>query len=271
MNLSFMKGYDLAAICVLMGCLVVQLAQPQSVTFFQQLNHIFSFIHAEIWINLTMLGDTLVLLCAMTPLILYRPKYVYGLIASIPLGGFLSAILKKIFNAPRPGDVLSLNDYHALTDVLSGHSFPSGHSITAFAVASVVIFHMRTEKPGVNKFVKQVIVLTLASLIACSRVALGVHWPIDVVAGASVGWIAGLSGCYLLKKFPKFWGQHRLKWIVLLLLIVVEIFLIFRTSGNSEGEVTVYFSLLSVLFTITIIGFDLLKKKDTRVLFLKFD
>lgn len=73
-----------------------------------------------------------------------------------------------------------------------GHSFPSGHATGAFAVARALSF--RWPKG-------QVVWLSLAILVALSRVALGIHWPSDVVVGAGIGWSVVLGFGWIEKKF----------------------------------------------------------------------
>ncbi|MGH7411303.1 MAG: phosphatase PAP2 family protein, partial [Candidatus Methylomirabilis sp.] len=65
-------------------------------------------------------------------------------------------------------------------------SFPSGHSVTAFALASVL---SRTYPKGSFAF------YLLASMVAFSRVYLASHFLSDVVAGAAVGLLAGWMVC----------------------------------------------------------------------------
>jgi membrane-associated phospholipid phosphatase len=63
-------------------------------------------------------------------------------------------------------------------------SFPSGHSINSWALASVIAHEYR--KPWVY-----VAAYGLASTIAISRVGARQHFPGDVVAGAAMGWFLG--------------------------------------------------------------------------------
>jgi undecaprenyl-diphosphatase len=62
-------------------------------------------------------------------------------------------------------------------------SFPSGHALNAFALASVLALGYPPAAP---------LALALAANVAASRVVLGLHWLSDVVAGAAVGAAIGL-------------------------------------------------------------------------------
>lgn len=80
----------------------------------------------------------------------------------------------------------------ALVAVPGDASFPSGHATSAFAVAGVVaLLH-----PSLRA-----LVLSLASMIAVSRVYLGVHYPSDVVAGAGLGLAIGVAVVFGARRF----------------------------------------------------------------------
>ena len=68
-------------------------------------------------------------------------------------------------------------------------SFPSGHTITAFAVAGPVIAQFPGAALGV---------LFCAFSIAASRVLLGMHFLSDVVAGAAIGSLLGWVALMLI-------------------------------------------------------------------------
>src|SRR4029077_12959684 len=73
---------------------------------------------------------------------------------------------------------------HPLIQVPATHSFPSGHAASSFAAATV----LATFAPRFRAAF-----FLLAAAIAWSRVYNGVHWPSDVLAGAVLGTVTGLS------------------------------------------------------------------------------
>ncbi|MBI3333573.1 MAG: phosphatase PAP2 family protein [Candidatus Omnitrophica bacterium] len=87
----------------------------------------------------------------------------------------ITGCLKILVTRPRPAEV-----YPALGLVAPdvGRSFPSGHAAGAFAVATAL--SLRWPRGRWLWF-------SLASGVALSRVALGMHWPSDAVVGALIG------------------------------------------------------------------------------------
>jgi phosphatidylglycerophosphatase B len=71
----------------------------------------------------------------------------------------------------------------------TGFSFPSGHSQNAFLFAVILGFLIQHLVPSGRRFVW--IPFLWASGICLSRVALGVHSPLDITVGALTGGILG--------------------------------------------------------------------------------
>jgi undecaprenyl-diphosphatase len=92
----------------------------------------------------------------------------------------LSQSLKRSLTRARPDSAIA--GFEALATNPDQFSFPSGHTSAAFAVA--VAF--AGEPFGLGPAA-----LLLAVGIALSRVYLGAHYPLDVVAGGALGVVAG--------------------------------------------------------------------------------
>ena len=95
--------------------------------------------------------------------------------------------LKRAVARPRPCDANGTP--LALIDLPDPHSFPSGHSAAATAVAGTLAL----AHPILAPFV-----LPLAAVVAYSRVALRVHHASDVLAGGALGLAAAVAAAYLL-------------------------------------------------------------------------
>lgn len=118
-----------------------------------------------------------------------------GLLAASIATGVCIALFKLVkrrTSRPRPFEVMA--DLHTALPPLDDWSFPSGHAMNAFSAAVVVQIFF----PALA-----LVIWPLAVLIAVSRVALGLHYPSDVVVGAALGaLIAGASSYAVLGLFP---------------------------------------------------------------------
>nr|WP_306220618.1 phosphatase PAP2 family protein [Cohnella sp. WQ 127256] len=112
-------------------------------------------------------------------------------ITAIGGAALLNAVLKSIFQRDRP------NIYRLAEE--TGYSFPSGHSMVAFALY-VVLIYLLWRHTG-SKW-GRVILIAAGSLfivsIGLSRIYLGVHYPSDVLGGylASGIWLGLIIGIY---------------------------------------------------------------------------
>ena len=162
-----------------------------------------------VWWFLTLLGDTSLLFALGSPILRSHPQSVAACLAAVPVGGLLSVALKTWFDALRPAGVLDLAVVHIIGPVLQQHSFPSGHTITAFAAASALATCGWAGPPGMHSRWKNFGLFCAASLVGVSRVAVGAHWPVDVLAGACVGALSGYVGAYASVRYARFWNGIR--------------------------------------------------------------
>lgn len=86
-------------------------------------------------------------------------------------------LIKPVVGRIRPYEVIA--GLRLLISKQKDFSFPSGHSASSFACACI-IFRMAPRKYGIAS-------LLLASLIAFSRLYVGVHYPSDVICGILLG------------------------------------------------------------------------------------
>lgn len=118
----------------------------------------------------------------------HRRRYEAKLFVVAILGALLlSEALKYIVRRPRPPDAAML---------VSGPSFPSGHTLAATAVYGILAFLLIRERSRRLWHVATALVLiAIIVLVALSRVYLGVHWPYDVIASIDIGaaWLACLT------------------------------------------------------------------------------
>jgi undecaprenyl-diphosphatase len=113
-----------------------------------------------------------------------------GFSAGLALG--VAQIANHLWARPRPY-VAHPGDVHLFIPASIDTSFPSDHATAAFAIA-VAIF-LRSHRAGW-------IALTMAAVVSLSRVAVGTHYPSDVLAGAAIGTLAALVFYHPLVRRP---------------------------------------------------------------------
>jgi undecaprenyl-diphosphatase len=106
------------------------------------------------------------------------------LAASVIVATALVYVLKTLVGRARP----ALWD----TEWYWGSSFPSGHTLVVAAFAMAVALGTMRIRPQARGLAVSM-ALSWISLVALSRLVLGVHWPTDVLAAACVGMLLPLA------------------------------------------------------------------------------
>lgn len=150
----------------------------------------------------TYVGDGLFMIVLAVVLIgLGRRKLGILMILSFLLAGLVAQTVKRINPQPRPGLYFSNQPQlmpgcgvHCVDgNLLKGNnSFPSGHTTTAFAMFSLLAFASR------NKLY-QLLFFVTAVIVGYSRVYLGQHFFLDVLAGAVIGYLTSFLLLYIFR------------------------------------------------------------------------
>ncbi len=154
----------------------------------------------EIVIFITRFGDSKYYLIAsalMAIIFFKKSKKLYRIglyiFSSIAISGILTNIIKVAVARYRPPMFIEskLYGFKGFDFGFYVNSFPSGHATTAFAffISLALLF------PRIR-----VVLIFFATIVAFSRVWLGVHYLSDIIAGATLG---GLTSYYLYRYIIK--------------------------------------------------------------------
>lgn len=145
----------------------------------------------RVFVDLTALGSTTVAtlhsLLAAALLLVVRDRWAAAQLAAASTGaGLLSFGFKRLFERERPAIVPHLVE-------ASGFSFPSGHStaIAATALTLALVASRHLASPAARTLAVA-LAAVVSTLVAASRVYLGVHYPSDSAGGVCLGTSAAL-------------------------------------------------------------------------------
>jgi len=95
--------------------------------------------------------------------------------------GFIVWVFKVVVGRARPHTGESKNTFQMFSVKSGFHSFPSGHSASAFAVATTIA-------DETDEILVDILAYSLATSVALSRVHDNKHWFSDVFVGSAIGY-----------------------------------------------------------------------------------
>jgi membrane-associated phospholipid phosphatase len=138
----------------------------------------------DFFIVYTNLGDGLFSVALVVALLgMRRFNMAWQILAAYVISGLLAQLLKHLVPSPRPVEFFKLKQqiYFIAGVTNTGYgSFPSGHSASIFALATLLAFFSKNKKMGI-------VYLLAAALVGYSRIYLSQHFLTDVLAGSLVG------------------------------------------------------------------------------------
>ena len=102
---------------------------------------------------------------------------------------FVNSIIHLIYYHPRP---FIAHHVHLLVHHAADSSFVSDHAVLVFAIAWTIL--LRNERIKYPVFI-------WAAIVAISRIYIGVHYPVDVIGSALLGFGTSLLVIHYLKKW----------------------------------------------------------------------
>jgi len=178
---------------------------------FLYLNELARTLPDTLWAWLTFLGNGWGVFAITFPLLLLAPRVLTAGIFAGALSAIASPLLKSYFDLPRPAGLLADGSFYRLGEPLLHKAFPSGHTLTAFAVAAAFYFSCDKDKRK-----PMLLLFILAAFVGLSRSAIGAHWFTDVLGGTGFGIWYGMLGALFANFIPERYLSLKGAWLRLI-------------------------------------------------------
>ncbi|WP_293893319.1 phosphatase PAP2 family protein [Flavobacterium sp.] len=200
--------------------------------------------------NLTQLGDALIFLSFLTIFIVYAPKIWESLLSASLVSAIFSRVLKDLFHVPRPAEAFDRNSFVIIGKTLPGFSsLPSGHSITVFTILTVLLFAFMPKKLN-YKILWSFLIIIAGLILVFTRVGVGAHHPLDVITGSIIGYICGLTGIFISRKY-KIWSWiNNEKYYPIFILLFLICCIVLINKIINENLIIFYLSLISLIVSL---------------------
>lgn len=201
-----------------------------NLSLFHLFNGLSRYSGSWLWANITTFGDSLVIFSLALLLVERRPMLIWVLMFSGIVSMLLVHGLKEWALVMRPPGTLQPDELIVIGRALRAVSFPSGHTTAAFSMVALLVLQRSMAMHW------KLLLLVAATLVGISRMAVGVHWPFDVLAGALIGWSSVLFAYYVAPRFD--WGvsDSGQRFFTVLLLFAAITLLFFHQSGYTQAR-----------------------------------
>lgn len=225
---------------------------------FLKLNKVLS-VYQNLQYNITYLGDALVLFPFVFIFLFVAPKLWEAILTSSLFTLITSAVLKLIFAVPRPAAMIDMETFTIMGRPNILHtSLPSGHAMTAFMVITILLYAFMPKKVS-NKMLWSILLLTIGVTIGFSRVAVGAHYPLDVIIGCTLGYIMAVFGIRISTKLNWLhWMKNRKFYPIIMLILSIWAYLVILKLIK-HNMVIFYLSLLALIVTFVVIVYKYVK------------
>lgn len=158
---------------------------------FFTLIHSFRNKYLDYWfVSFSYLGESISVVIFCLILLILPNRRRIGLPVSLITGfsALINAIIKNIIQRPRPDLSHFFYNPNINYEFPSSYSFPSGHSQTSYLFFIVLTLFILLEYSKIKKIIMPLIFASwlLFANIVLSRIYIGVHYPTDCIAGASL-------------------------------------------------------------------------------------
>jgi membrane-associated phospholipid phosphatase len=199
---------------------------------FLALNRIGPATSDWLWANITVIGDALVAFTLCLPLWRRRPDLVWAFVLVALLGTAWARGLKPLVDEARPPAVLN-GAVHIIGPARTAVGFPSGHATAAFAIAGIWAL-------GIRAHALTAFVLLVAMLASLARVVVGVHWPVDILAGAFGGWLAAAAGLALAQRTRRLGLHPIVQWGTGVFLVLCALLLVLGLPRREYADAALF-------------------------------
>lgn len=137
-----------------------------------------------LFIGITLIGDGIFSVVLSIILFFFNKKFIALMVfSSFAISGIVTQVLKFFISEARPGLFLAQTNYPYFIEHVTlhnFHSFPSGHSTSAFALVAILSFAIKNKNYSIP-------LVIIGALVGYSRIYLGQHFITDVAVGSIIG------------------------------------------------------------------------------------